>query len=657
MSATQVRRVELLAVGAIAFLLIVVVPFLHAQGAISTFTLGVWGKYLCYALLAISVDLLWGFTGLLSLGQALFFTLGGYMHGMYLMRMIGDLGQYKKPIPDFLVFLGWERLPAFWEPFASFPFALTMVFLVPGLLAYVFGYLAFRSRIKGVYFSILTQALTYAATLMFFRNDFTFGGNNGFTDFKFILGTTSIPATKRALYIATGPPAARLPVLPLAHHHQVRPHPAGHPRQREPRPLLRLRHHPLQALRLRPRRPDRGLGGALYVPAGRHHQPQRDGPRQIPRSRRLGAVGGRGTLLGPIVGAISVNALKSYATRAFRISGSTSSAALHPRGALPARRARQPPGSASAPSGPAERPAAPAASAATPVVKSETSPMSRIPILSSRTSHKTFEGFKAISNLTSTSMRANSAPSSAPTAPARAPCSTSSPAAPAPTAAVEFGTDPARSHRPHRAQRIRDQPPRHRPEIPDALRLRRTLRLGKHLALPPRPRGVFASSSHRIDSTATRSHPRGPPHRRPRRQTRLEGRLLAHGQKQWLEIGMLLAQKPKPPPRRRTRRRHDRRGNRPHRRTAPLPRRPPQPDRHRTRHGLRPPDRPQSHRPAPGHRPLRGQVDEVQNDERSARSTSAAANTAHDEPRSSSSPASPTAAPASCGAWTSRSAR
>jgi urea transport system permease protein len=185
-------------------LLIIVLPLLDAAGIISHFTLNLWGKYLCYALLAISVDLLWGYTGLLSLGQALFFALGGYMHGMYLMRMIGDLGQHKKPIPDFLVFLGWTELPSFWVPFANFPFALTMAFLVPGLIAYLFGHLAFRSRIKGVYFSILTQALTYGASLMFFRNNLLMGGNNGFTDFKFILGfDLKSAATQRGLFIAT----------------------------------------------------------------------------------------------------------------------------------------------------------------------------------------------------------------------------------------------------------------------------------------------------------------------------------------------------------------------------------------------------------------------------------------------------------------------
>src|ERR1044071_5916033 len=148
-SEQRTKRIEYAAVGVAALLVIVVLPVLNAAGLISNFYLNTWGKYLCYALLAISVDLLWGYTGLLSLGQALFFALGGYMHGMYLMRMIGDLGQHHKPIPDFLVFLGWTELPAFWKPFSNFPFALTMVFLLPGLIAYVFGHLAFRSRIKG----------------------------------------------------------------------------------------------------------------------------------------------------------------------------------------------------------------------------------------------------------------------------------------------------------------------------------------------------------------------------------------------------------------------------------------------------------------------------------------------------------------------------
>src|SRR5580658_2153090 len=193
-----------------AFFLLVVLPGLNAFTPatsllhVSDFKIGLYGKYLCYAVLAISVDLLWGYTGLLSLGQALFFALGGYMMGMHLMRMIGDLGQYHQPIPDFLVFLGWSNLPLVWRPFSNFPFAVLMAFVLPGLLATMFGYLAFRSRIRGVYFSILTQALTYAACLLFFRNSLLLGGNNGFTDFKFILGyDLRSPTTQRGLYIAT----------------------------------------------------------------------------------------------------------------------------------------------------------------------------------------------------------------------------------------------------------------------------------------------------------------------------------------------------------------------------------------------------------------------------------------------------------------------
>ncbi|RYD45826.1 MAG: urea ABC transporter permease subunit UrtC, partial [Verrucomicrobiaceae bacterium] len=184
--------------------LVVVMPMLHAFGLIQDLTLSLWGKYICYGIMAISIDLLWGYTGLLCLGQALFFSIGGYMMGMHLMLMIGKLGQYKSELPDFLVFLGHTYLPSFWKPFYSFPFAMLMVILVPGIIAYIFGYLAFRSRIKGVYFSILTQALTYGASLLFFRNELLMGGNNGFTDFKTIVGADlRLPETKRGLYIAS----------------------------------------------------------------------------------------------------------------------------------------------------------------------------------------------------------------------------------------------------------------------------------------------------------------------------------------------------------------------------------------------------------------------------------------------------------------------
>src|ERR1700733_244535 len=204
-----VTKTERLGLAVAALVLLVFLPLLNATPVgsflhVSDFSINLYGKYLCYAILAISVDVLWGYTGLLSLGQALFFSLGGYMMGMHLMRMIGDLGQYHNPIPDFLVFLGWDNLPPVWKPFSSLPFALLMSFLLPGGLALVFGFLGFRSRIRGVYFAILTQALTYAACLLFFRNSLLLGGNNGFTDFKFIVGhDLRIASTQRGLYIAT----------------------------------------------------------------------------------------------------------------------------------------------------------------------------------------------------------------------------------------------------------------------------------------------------------------------------------------------------------------------------------------------------------------------------------------------------------------------
>jgi len=319
MSATHVRRLEVIAITVIAVLFIVVFPLLNATGLISNFTINLWGKYLCYALLAISVDLLWGYTGLLSLGQALFFALGGYMHGMYLMRMIGDLGQHKKPIPDFLVFLGWTELPAFWQPFANFPFALTMVFLVPGLIAYCFGRLAFRSRIKGVYFSILTQALTYGASLMFFRNNLLMGGNNGFTDFKFVLGFDLLSATtQRALYIVT---AVTLLAVYLGCRWLSRTK-FGLVQQAirdgENRVLFSgyaTANYKLFVFVLAAA--IAAVGGALYVPQVGIINPSEMTPDKSLEAVVWCAVGGRGTLVGPIIGAISINALKSYATRAF----------------------------------------------------------------------------------------------------------------------------------------------------------------------------------------------------------------------------------------------------------------------------------------------------------------------------------------------------
>jgi urea transport system permease protein len=323
--AREKRKLEVWGVAIAAALLIIGLPALNAftpNGSflhISDFTITLYGKYLCYAILAISVDLLWGYTGLLSLGQALFFTLGGYMMGMYLMRMIGDLGQYHKPIPDFLVFLGWSTLPAFWRPFSSFVFALAMAMLLPGVLATVFGYLAFRSRIRGVYFSILTQALTYAACLLFFRNSLLLGGNNGFTDFKFILGhDLRSPATQRGLYMVTAVALLLIYLgcrwLTLTKFGLVQ----RAIRDRENRVLFsgyaagnyKLFVFVLSALIA-------GIGGALYTPQVGIINPSEMQPDKSLEAVVWVAVGGRGTLIGPVLGAFGVNALKSWATRAY----------------------------------------------------------------------------------------------------------------------------------------------------------------------------------------------------------------------------------------------------------------------------------------------------------------------------------------------------
>lgn len=302
-----------------AIFLVVVMPLLNVFGWIEDFTLNLWGKYLCYGIMAISIDLLWGYTGLLCLGQALFFTLGGYMMGMHLMLMIGTLGQYKSELPDFMVFLGHTELPAFWQPFYSFSFALAMVVLVPGLLAYVFGFLAFRSRIKGVYFSILTQALTYGAALLFFRNDLLMGGNNGFTDFRTLLGSDlRIATTQRALYIATAVLVVAVVVGCKWLTHSRFGLIQRAIRDSENRVLFsgyatanfKLFVFVLSAMIA-------AVAGALYVP-----QVGIINPSEMTTEKSLEAVvwvalGGRGTLIGPVVGAISVNALKSWATRAY----------------------------------------------------------------------------------------------------------------------------------------------------------------------------------------------------------------------------------------------------------------------------------------------------------------------------------------------------
>jgi urea transport system permease protein len=323
------RHSEFAVVGIILLLLTVMLPLLNAHGVVSDFTITLWGKYLCYALLAISVDLLWGYTGLLSLGQALFFSLGGYMFGMYLMLQIGMLGSYAKAgqnpngLPDFMVFLGHTFLPSFWRPFNSFGFAVAMVFIVPGLLALIFGFLAFRSRIKGVYFSILTQALTYGAALMFFRNDFTMGGNNGFTDFKFILGHSLVekdagPATMRGLFMAS----ALVLFLVCLFCHWINGTKFGLVRQAirdgENRVLFSgyaTAHFKLFIFVVAAF--VAAVGGALFVPQAGIINPDQMTPAKSIEAVVWVAVGGRGTLVGPILGAVTINALRSWATQAY----------------------------------------------------------------------------------------------------------------------------------------------------------------------------------------------------------------------------------------------------------------------------------------------------------------------------------------------------
>ncbi|HWA11281.1 MAG TPA: urea ABC transporter permease subunit UrtC [Opitutaceae bacterium] len=326
---TRSRHLEFGVIAAFLLLLAVVFPLLNGHGAISDFTLTLWGKYLCYALLALSVDLLWGYTGLLSLGQALFFSLGGYMLGMHLMLLIGPLGSYAKAgqnpegLPDFMVFLGHTFLPPFWRPFHSFGFAAMMVFVLPSALALVFGILAFRSRIKGVYFSILTQALTYAASILFFRNDLTMGGNNGFTDFKFILGHSLVdkdtgPATMRGLFVASA--LAVLGVCLFCH--WLNGTKFGLVRQAirdgENRVLFSgyaTAHYKLFVFVVAAM--IAAVGGALFVPQAGIINPDQMTPAKSIEAVVWVAVGGRGTLIGPIIGAIGINALRSWATHAY----------------------------------------------------------------------------------------------------------------------------------------------------------------------------------------------------------------------------------------------------------------------------------------------------------------------------------------------------
>ena len=287
---------------------------------IPTYTVTLLGKYLTYALLAISVDLVWGYLGILSLGHGAFFALGGYAMGMYLMRQIGDRGVYGNPdLPDFMVFLNWQELPWFWLGFDQFWFAMIMVLVAPGLLAFVFGWFAFKSRVTGVYLSIITQAMTYALLLAFFRNEMGFGGNNGLTDFKELLGfSLQSDGVRLALFIAS---AVALALGYLACRYIVN--------SKLGRVSVAIRDSE-DRVRFMGYRVDyfklwvftfsamlAGIAGALYVPQVGIINPSEFSPINSIEIVVWVAVGGRATLFGAVLGALVVNYAKTYFTGAF----------------------------------------------------------------------------------------------------------------------------------------------------------------------------------------------------------------------------------------------------------------------------------------------------------------------------------------------------
>jgi urea transport system permease protein len=278
------------------------------------------GKYLCYALLALALDLVWGYCGILSLGHGAFFALGGYAMGMYLMRQIGDRGVYANPLlPDFMVFLNWNELPWYWYGFNHFAFAALMVLLVPGLLAFVFGWFAFRSRVTGVYLSIITQAMTYALLLAFFRNEMGFGGNNGLTDFKDILGfNVQAGGTRATLFAATAVALALALVLSSAIVRSKYGKVLVGVRDAESRTrFLGYRVENMKLFIFTVSAMMAGVAGALYVPQVGIINPGEFAPANSIEVVIWTAVGGRGTLIGPIIGAVLVNFGKSIFTAAF----------------------------------------------------------------------------------------------------------------------------------------------------------------------------------------------------------------------------------------------------------------------------------------------------------------------------------------------------
>ncbi|MFZ5483604.1 MAG: urea ABC transporter permease subunit UrtC [Pseudomonadota bacterium] len=314
-----------IALGLFAALTLVVMPALHlfvppdSPFHVSGYVITLGGKILCYAIVAVAMDLIWGYAGILSLGHGLFFALGGYAFGMYLMRQIGRDGSYQSDLPDFMVFLDWKELPWYWAGSDSFLFSLFLVLALPAAVAFLFGWFAFRSRIKGVYFSIITQALTFAAMLLFFRNETGFGGNNGFTDFKRILGYDITSPEMRATLFALSALALMLTLLvgrylTTSKYGRV----LAAIRDAESRvmfigynpPHYKLFVWVLSAVLC-------GIAGALYVPQVGIINPGEMSPANSIEIAIWVAVGGRGTLIGPAIGAGLVNLFKSYFTVAF----------------------------------------------------------------------------------------------------------------------------------------------------------------------------------------------------------------------------------------------------------------------------------------------------------------------------------------------------
>ena len=306
-------------------LMMVIVPPLNlllpesSMFHVPTYMVALLGKYLCFALLAIALDLVWGYCGILSLGHSAFFALGGYAMGMYLMRQIGDRGVYGNPdLPDFMVFLNWQELPWYWQGFDMFWFAMLMVMLVPGLLALVFGWLAFRSRVTGVYLSIMTQALTFALLLAFFRNEMGFGGNNGLTDFKDIVGfSLQSDTTRIVLFLLSG---IMLAIGYLVSRYVVN--------SKLGRIIIAIRDAEDRARFIGYRVESyklwlfvfsavlAGIAGALYVPQVGIINPGEFSPLNSIELVIWVAIGGRGTLYGAVAGAFIVNYAKTYFTGA-----------------------------------------------------------------------------------------------------------------------------------------------------------------------------------------------------------------------------------------------------------------------------------------------------------------------------------------------------